>query len=920
MSLHLSGQQYEIHLESDHWRCSEDGNIAYWDSLGEVGIPAAQLEAEQYFGIADNWAALRFEAEGLTLLADLPRSRALLYSRVGARWIVSDSVAEIRRCVEEWARDCAAAAAFELTGFTLNERTLVSGVAVVEAASAVFLPYSSDRSEIGFWGVPLYRGSDIRDSAVFSRDYDQALREAFASLIDRTSGRQLVIPLSGGLDSRLIASLLKSFGARDLLAFSYGRQGSSEAEIARSVAHSLGIEFVFVPMEISAVRADWFGGNSEGFKDATWSASALPHIQDWYALRWLQQRGIARPGAVFLPGHTPVGMFHHQERLTESPTESDIVDVLAEHHVLNSAEKKKLLAHPEFSRAVQRTLDTVPKGPRWAQNVVEWFNYRERQAKYINNSMRAYEFFGWSWALPLYWPGPLKVWLAGDARQTRDRAWYTRFVDGIYADVTGTTSAEEYFLPPAEGARVPFRKQIVSLSRKSGLNRLASRLWEIRVQVEHPLALEAFVSSCSRLRLALLLVRYRTLMRMWTESFLKNEWGDKNSQRVPLNPLKAAGDQQPKVLIISYSDIERDARVRRQIDELAPNYQVTVLGHGEEFDVDAELILFPPPGSKWTEGLRSILLHAKLYRFAQLLEADNLCARRLLRRKYFDAVLTNDIEPVGMAVDLFGWEKVHADLHEYYPGLQDQDPAWVRLRKPYYEWMLSENAGRAASTTTVSQRIANRYEEESGLAPSVVRNATTYAELRPTPVRRPLRLVHSGAALPNRRIEETIEAVSQTRADVTLDLFLTQPGTEYYRHLKMLAGNSNGRVTLHPAVDPSDLVRVLNQYDVGVFLLPPTTTNYALALPNKLFDFVQARLAVVVGPSESMAEMVREFDLGAVTDGFGVSSLQAALEEISEDDVRRWKQNADRAAIMLDGAREAATWTQAISSISGGLK
>ena len=45
----------------------------------------------------------------------------------------------------------------------------------------------------------------------------------------------------------------------------------------------------------------------------------------------------------------------------------------------------------------------------------------------------------------------------------------------------------------------------------------------------------------------------------------------------------------------------------------------------------------------------------------------------------------------------------------------------------------------------------------------------------------------------------------------------------------------------------------MNACDVGVFCMPPINVNARYALPNKFFDFVQARLAVAVGPAEEMA-------------------------------------------------------------------
>ena len=54
------------------------------------------------------------------------------------------------------------------------------------------------------------------------------------------------------------------------------------------------------------------------------------------------------------------------------------------------------------------------------------------------------------------------------------------------------------------------------------------------------------------------------------------------------------------------------------------------------------------------------------------------------------------------------------------------------------------------------------------------------------------------------------------------------------------------------------MLEFANQYDVGVFLLPASFPNQVHVLPNKLFDYIQARLAVAIGPSHEMAEVVRD--------------------------------------------------------------
>src|SRR5690606_23825137 len=99
-----------------------------------------------------------------------------------------------------------------------------------------------------------------------------------------------------------------------------------------------------------------------------------------------------------------------------------------------------------------------------------------------------------------------------------------------------------------------------------------------------------------------------------------------------------------------------------------------------------------------------------------------------------------------------------------------------------------------------------------------------------TPVTAPIRLVHSGSASPGRKIEVLIEAVKQTQADVTLDLYLVDDGSAYLSSLHEM-GKGVDRVRFRDAVAYSELVSVLNGYDLGISLLAPINFNHVWALP-----------------------------------------------------------------------------------------
>ncbi len=916
VSIRKRTDTYVIDLDSPNWRLSTDQTVYFWDSLGESATPphadAIRSGAE---GIEGNWSAILVEDHAVTLVSDLVRSHALFYTRVDSRWVVADSIEKIRAHMASWSLDVEAAEVFEMAGFTLNDRTLVRDVRIVESASKVRLPFGEDDAQLSFWYLPTYANPGIGNAQEFSSLYTDALDDAFGALLEQSGDRQLVIPLSGGLDSRLLAAWLKKLRAPKVMAFTYGQEGSTEANIAQTVADKLGLEFVFVPLDVEQVRSLWFSESADAFRAYTWNASALPHIQDWYALAWLKEKGKVEDDAIFLPGHTPVGAMHNLELLEGDVSAGDIAQALADHHTLNPREKSKMARTDEFRRAVKRAFDQIPRGGRYTQNVVEWFNYRERQSKYINNSMTGYEFFGWDWALPLYWREPLSVWVSGSEELTAARTWYRDFVDAAYAQQSGESAQMDYFLPPAESSTIPFRDLIVTFSRKTGLNRAISWWWALKVQARHPLVLEAFVNTRSEAALLTSLVRHGSLMRMWTGDFLANRWGSGAQELVP--PREPVEKGKPRLLIVSYSNIERDARLRKQIDLFTPHYDVTVVGHGDAFETDASLLLFPTAETPRTERIRAALLHARRYALAQRLEANNVAARKLLKNREFDAVIANDIEPVGMVIDLFGADKVHADLHEYYPGLQDQDPAWVKLREPYYRWMLANNVAKAASATTVSGGISERYRDEYKIETGIVANALPWKGMTPTPVHTPIAMVHLGAALPNRHIETMMRAAASTGSLLTFDLYLTGVGTSYYQSLLELSEELGDSVRLRPPLSRDELIPTLNRYDVGFHSLPSTATNNSLALPNKFFDFIQACLAVVVGPTFEMAKRVEEFDLGVVAAGFDVDDLVDALNLLDPASVAVWKENAARAARELDVTKMLSNWKDPVDRIAG---
>lgn len=368
-----------------------------------------------------------------------------------------------------------------------------------------------------------------------------------------------------------------------------------------------------------------------------------------------------------------------------------------------------------------------------------------------------------------------------------------------------------------------------------------------------------------------------------------------------------------RLLILSFSPIAGDSRVLKQIRLFEDEYDVTTCGIGDFEREGVEHIRIPDGLPARNHNGRYITL--RMYRAAYRSIGAVGWSATALRDRRFDIILANDVEAVPVALSLRPTRGVHADLHEYTPRLHEENPAWARAIKPFWDWVCRRYVSNASSWTTVGDELAREYQREFGFLPDVVVNAAPYAALEPQPVSEPLRLVHSGACLRSRNLLAVIEAVASTRSSVTLDLYLTPNDPAHLEEIRQRAAELD-RVTLHPPVPYSDLISTLNRFDVGVHLLAPTNFNNRWALPNKLFDYVQARLGVLVGPSPEMARVVRERGLGDVADGFASEDLARLLDDLTTERVSVFKARAHAAARELSAEAQSAGWSRAIRAIA----
>lgn len=365
------------------------------------------------------------------------------------------------------------------------------------------------------------------------------------------------------------------------------------------------------------------------------------------------------------------------------------------------------------------------------------------------------------------------------------------------------------------------------------------------------------------------------------------------------------------LLIISYSPIVSDARVIKQVKLFKGRYDVTTCGYGEAPEGVVRHFQIPDELVYWKKDKKLLLLrqYAKVYSTQEV----TAYLRPILEGMEFDVVLVDDLDPVPFGLFLKPKGGLHVDLHEFSPAQKAENLPWRLAVAPYLRWLIRRFVTQADSVTTVCQGVADLYEKDFGITPGIVQNATPFHDLIPTPVASRLRLVHSGACLRSRHLDLLIEAVNKVKADVTFDLYLTPNDPGYLAELKEMSGE---RVRILDPVPYAELIPTINAYDVGIYMLPPVNANHENALPNKFFDFVQARLALVFGPSKEMVRIINDHDLGLVTDDFSSDALARAIDSLDVAQVEAFKAATHRAARALSAEEQEAGWLEPIDALA----
>lgn len=318
-----------------------------------------------------------------------------------------------------------------------------------------------------------------------------------------------------------------------------------------------------------------------------------------------------------------------------------------------------------------------------------------------------------------------------------------------------------------------------------------------------------------------------------------------------------------RLVMVTLGPLDLDPRARRAADAAAAR------------GIDVAEVSLPAAGGARAMPRVSGAAGRELRSVTRLIRLGARTVRLLMAAKGVrgEVVHVHDFDalPAGALLARRHGSRLVYDAHELYTGFDAEPPRlWLAVTRAL-EYRL---ARRADAVLTVSDGIADALLGSHRLEtrPLVVLNCPPLELPEPAPYNDRPRAIYQASVGPGRYLDDLVPA----------------HGIEIGARVLGASSTPRGVVSLSP-VPPREMVSALAGFDVGIVIDRPDTENARLALPNKLFEYLMAGLAVVVPDAPAMAELVRREGVGVVYRPGGLGEALAALaaDRPALDEMRR---------------------------------
>ena len=397
------------------------------------------------------YALISRQGGQLFAAVDRVRSSPLFYAQKANEFYLSDCADWVREQVGNTELDPIAKEEFLLTGYVTGSDTLFPNVKQIQAGECIFIeeiPEGINVKKHRYYQYIHSYPDSITEEELLNQ-HDEVLINIFNRLIEIAAGRTIVVPLSGGFDSRLIVLMLKRLGYDKVIAFSYGRPGNSESVVSKQIAENLGIRWEFVEYS-NDLWYQWYHSKEyKRYESFAAQVTSVPHIQDWSAVWHLKENNKIPQDSIFVPGHSadlPAGSRSVSlPKIYEAGTINEAIilkSILSWHYSLFDWSDKAAKLSPVFNNRIMQVLGDITRLPDNACAFELW-DVSQRQAKFIINSLRVYEFWNYDWWMPFWDYEYMNFWNGVPLTYRKQKYLYDTYISRIQRKYSSMVGRDE---------------------------------------------------------------------------------------------------------------------------------------------------------------------------------------------------------------------------------------------------------------------------------------------------------------------------------------------------------------------------------------------------------------------------------------------------------------------------------------------
>lgn len=396
------------------WYIGQKASVmALEEMLSQFEIERAR---EALADIKGNCAAIVRGPGWILAVTDKIRSYPVFYVEGPEGFAVSNSARALKEAYKLEQVDRLSLLEFRMAGYVTGRETLFEGLYQLQAGE--FLHWEEEKKSLTCDRYYLYYSENPKSEKTeeLIDELDSLTDKVFTRVTQEADGAPVWVPLSGGLDSRLVLCKLKQLGYDHLQAFSYGAKGNYEAKAAKEVAERVGVPWFFVPDTMRETREFFSSDTRRKYWHYSDGLCSIPNMQDIHALEKLRRNGALPIDAVVVNGQS--GDFitggHLPEYFASAKSTCEILLRRAiEKHFSQDLALLTVKNVDAVSNKILRLLGIDRETDLDRQRVAslyEWWEWQERQCKYVVGGQRIYDFYGLRWHLPLWADEYLEFW------------------------------------------------------------------------------------------------------------------------------------------------------------------------------------------------------------------------------------------------------------------------------------------------------------------------------------------------------------------------------------------------------------------------------------------------------------------------------------------------------------------------------